>query len=309
MPRTKSASSGHSSAAQAPRRQAVLSRFFQSSGSLRSTASPTEPAEKVTKSYSRRRSLGSEGPVKKKAKEVPEKEEENTSVISGNPEPKKCRRPRIVLKSLEKLKEFCCESALPQNRVQTEPLQERFAVLPKCTDFEDITLQRAKNAVSSEDSKSQADQKDSQLGPCPENFQKASDCKPFNKRSKSVYTPLELQYIDVKQKHKDAVLCVECGYKYRFFGEDAEDSMKKVQNKYACLMGILSYFSIAVTKHHDQDCCSGTQYLLPLRPQLYDSKHTHSQTLRACPPTCGQGIQGWSCETNGNCSTKGHRRQ
>lgn len=74
-------------------------------------------------------------------------------------EPKKCRRPRIVLKSLEKLKEFCCESALPQNRVQTEPLQERFAVLPKCTDFEDITLQRAKNAVSSEDSKSQADQK------------------------------------------------------------------------------------------------------------------------------------------------------
>lgn len=47
MPRTKSASSGHSSAAQAPRRQAVLSRFFQSSGSLRSTASPTEPAEKV----------------------------------------------------------------------------------------------------------------------------------------------------------------------------------------------------------------------------------------------------------------------
>ncbi|XP_027257546.1 DNA mismatch repair protein Msh3 isoform X2 [Cricetulus griseus] len=228
MPRTKSASSGHSSAAQAPRRQAVLSRFFQSSGSLRSTASPTEPAEKVTKSYSRRRSLGSEGPVKKKAKEVPEKEEENTSVISGNPEPKKCRRPRIVLKSLEKLKEFCCESALPQNRVQTEPLQERFAVLPKCTDFEDITLQRAKNAVSSEDSKSQADQKDSQLGPCPENFQKASDCKPFNKRSKSVYTPLELQYIDVKQKHKDAVLCVECGYKYRFFGEDAEIAAREL---------------------------------------------------------------------------------
>ncbi|XP_027257545.1 DNA mismatch repair protein Msh3 isoform X3 [Cricetulus griseus] len=184
--------------------------------------------KKVTKSYSRRRSLGSEGPVKKKAKEVPEKEEENTSVISGNPEPKKCRRPRIVLKSLEKLKEFCCESALPQNRVQTEPLQERFAVLPKCTDFEDITLQRAKNAVSSEDSKSQADQKDSQLGPCPENFQKASDCKPFNKRSKSVYTPLELQYIDVKQKHKDAVLCVECGYKYRFFGEDAEIAAREL---------------------------------------------------------------------------------
>lgn len=74
-------------------------------------------------------------------------------------EPRKCLRPRIVSKSLEKLKEFCCDSALPQNRVQTEALGERLAVLPKCTDFEDITLQRAKNAVLSEDSKSQANQK------------------------------------------------------------------------------------------------------------------------------------------------------
>lgn len=26
----------------------------------------------------------------------------------------------------------------------------------------------------------------------------------------------------MKKKYKDAVLCVECGYKYRFFGQDAE---------------------------------------------------------------------------------------
>lgn len=57
------------------------------------------------------------------------------------------------------MKEFCCDSAPPQNRVQTEPLKERFAVLPKCTDFDDIDLLRAKNAVSSEDSKSQTSQK------------------------------------------------------------------------------------------------------------------------------------------------------
>ncbi|XP_038177156.1 DNA mismatch repair protein Msh3 isoform X2 [Arvicola amphibius] len=224
MPRTKSASGSVSAA---PGRQAVLSRFFQSAGSLRSTASSTEPA-KVTRGDSRKRSLGSDGPVKRKAKKVPEKEEENTSVTSGNPEPKKCLRPRIALKSLEKLKEFCCDSALPQNTVQTEPFRERFAVLPKCTDFEDITLQRAKSAVSSEDFRSQANLKSSQSGPCPENFQKASDYKPFNRRSKSVYTPLELQYMDVKQQHKDAVLCVECGYKYRFFGEDAEIASREL---------------------------------------------------------------------------------
>lgn len=228
MPRGKSASGGSTAAGPGPGRQTVLSRFFRSAGSLRSSASSTEPAEKVTEGDSRKRSLGNGGPTKKKARKVPEKEEENISVAAHHPEAKKCLRPRIVLKSLEKLKEFCCDSALPQNRVQTEALRERLEVLPRCTDFEDITLQRAKNAVLSEDSKSQANQKDSQFGPCPEVFQKTSDCKPFNKRSKSVYTPLELQYLDMKQQHKDAVLCVECGYKYRFFGEDAEIAAREL---------------------------------------------------------------------------------
>ncbi|XP_051028202.1 DNA mismatch repair protein Msh3 isoform X2 [Acomys russatus] len=228
MPRTKSASGESNGAGPVPGRQAVLSRFFRSAGSLKATTSPTEPAEKVTDGDSRKRSLGNDGPVKKKAKKVPEKEGENTPVTSGNPEAKKCMRPRIVLKSLEKLKEFCCDSALPQNRVQTEPLRERLAVLPKCTDFEDITLQRAKNALLSEDSKSQANQKDSQFGPCPEHLQKASSSKALNKRSKSVYTPLEQQYLAVKLQHKDAVLCVECGYKYRFFGEDAEIAAREL---------------------------------------------------------------------------------
>ncbi|XP_063579933.1 DNA mismatch repair protein Msh3 isoform X6 [Pongo abelii] len=156
--------------------------------------------------------------------------------MSGNSEPKKCLRTRNVLKSLEKLKEFCCDSALPPNRVQTESLQERFAVLPKCTDFDDISLLHAKNAVSSEDLKCQINQKDttlfdlSQFGSSNtshENLQKTAS-KPANKRSKSIYTPLELQYIEMKQQHKDAVLCVECGYKYRFFGEDAEIAAREL---------------------------------------------------------------------------------
>ncbi|XP_055418814.1 DNA mismatch repair protein Msh3 isoform X4 [Bubalus kerabau] len=153
--------------------------------------------------------------------------------MSGNSEPKKHLRTRTVLKSLEKLKEFCCDSALPQNRVQTEPLQKKFAVLPKCTDFEDIDLLRAKNAVSSEDSKSQTSQKDktfSHFGPSQrsyENLQK-TDSKPSNKRTKSIYTPLELQYLEMKQQQKDAILCVECGYKYRFFGEDAEIAAREL---------------------------------------------------------------------------------
>ncbi|NXI39218.1 MSH3 protein, partial [Galbula dea] len=60
-----------------------------------------------------------------------------------------------------------------------------------------------------------------------ENTQKTSDIN-INKRTKSMYTPLELQFIDMKKQYKDAVLCVECGYKYRFFGEDAEIAAKEL---------------------------------------------------------------------------------
>uniref|UniRef100_A0A4W6CBH1 DNA mismatch repair protein MSH3 n=1 Tax=Lates calcarifer TaxID=8187 RepID=A0A4W6CBH1_LATCA len=49
-----------------------------------------------------------------------------------------------------------------------------------------------------------------------------------SRRSKSIYTPLEQQVIELKQQHKDALLAVECGYKYRFFGEDAEIAAKEL---------------------------------------------------------------------------------
>uniref|UniRef100_A0A8C3WW70 DNA mismatch repair protein MSH3 n=1 Tax=Catagonus wagneri TaxID=51154 RepID=A0A8C3WW70_9CETA len=222
MSRRKPTRGGAAAASPARGRQAVLSRFFQSTGSLKSTSSPTGAAETVAPDSDSRPPENDE-PVKKKAKKVQEKEERNDSVLSENPEPKKHLRTRIVLKSLEKLKKFCCDSAPLQNRVRTDPLQERFAVLPKCTDFEDIDLLRAKNAVSSEDSKSQTSQKRSS-----ENFQKTSDSKPSNKRTKSIYTPLELQYLEMKQQQKDAILCVECGYKYRFFGEDAEIAAREL---------------------------------------------------------------------------------
>ncbi|KAK0058244.1 DNA mismatch repair protein Msh3 [Biomphalaria pfeifferi] len=40
------------------------------------------------------------------------------------------------------------------------------------------------------------------------------------------YTPLELQFLEIKIQYSDAILFVECGYKYRFFGEDAEIASK-----------------------------------------------------------------------------------
>ena len=46
--------------------------------------------------------------------------------------------------------------------------------------------------------------------------------KPVNLRTKSTYTPLELQFLEIKSKYPDVILLVECGYRYRFFGEDSE---------------------------------------------------------------------------------------
>lgn len=54
------------------------------------------------------------------------------------------------------------------------------------------------------------------------------DCSTSSRRSKSIFTPLEQQVIQLKQQHKDALLAVECGYKYRFFGEDAEVKTKQM---------------------------------------------------------------------------------
>lgn len=47
--------------------------------------------------------------------------------------------------------------------------------------------------------------------------------KTVGSAGKSVpYTPLEKQYMKIRDENPGVLLMVECGYKYRFFGEDAE---------------------------------------------------------------------------------------
>ncbi|RXG51223.1 DNA mismatch repair protein Msh3 [Armadillidium vulgare] len=41
-------------------------------------------------------------------------------------------------------------------------------------------------------------------------------------------TPLETQVVSIKENYPDTLLFVECGYKYRFFGEDAETAAKEL---------------------------------------------------------------------------------
>lgn len=47
------------------------------------------------------------------------------------------------------------------------------------------------------------------------------------------YTPLEQQVVELKAKHPDVLLMVEVGYKFRFFGDDAEVAAK--------LLGIVAH--------------------------------------------------------------------
>ena len=43
----------------------------------------------------------------------------------------------------------------------------------------------------------------------------------IKRRSGVKYTPLEEQWLAVKQQHPDVILFVECGYRFKFFGADA----------------------------------------------------------------------------------------
>ena len=55
----------------------------------------------------------------------------------------------------------------------------------------------------------------------------------------SKLTPMEIQFLDIKRKHKDTVLIVEVGYKFRFFGEDARIAAKELS--IVCIPGKFRY--------------------------------------------------------------------
>ncbi|KAF9565795.1 Mismatch repair protein msh3 [Mortierella alpina] len=48
------------------------------------------------------------------------------------------------------------------------------------------------------------------------------------KAAKSIYTPLEKQYLEIKEQYPDTILCIEVGYKFRFFGHDAEIASREL---------------------------------------------------------------------------------
>ncbi|XP_048706047.2 DNA mismatch repair protein Msh3 isoform X3 [Caretta caretta] len=232
--------------------QSVLSKFFRPVGSLRvagssacSAASGGEGLQAVaphTTSKSgrnKRRAVENNEPSKKRTKPVQSNRKDGHDAVKilDVEEPKKCARPCISVKTLNKLREFCSDSKHPCNRVQVDTLQGSPSVhLEKCPTFVERPLEM-NSALHSQDTGSQISEKEqscfslSQFSASCKSYegsQNTSNINLLNKRTKSIYTPLELQFMEMKEQYKDAILCVECGYKYRFFGEDAEIAAKEL---------------------------------------------------------------------------------
>uniref|UniRef100_A0A8D0G462 DNA mismatch repair protein MSH3 n=1 Tax=Sphenodon punctatus TaxID=8508 RepID=A0A8D0G462_SPHPU len=121
--------------------------------------------------------------------------------------PKKCTRSRICLQTLDKLREFCSDAERPCSRSQADNCDYLF--------FSQEETCYGLNQFST-------------LRNSYEDLQDTSDVNVLKPLPKTIYTPLELQFLEMKKQYKDAILCVECGYKYRFFGEDAEIAAREL---------------------------------------------------------------------------------
>ncbi|XP_023800522.1 DNA mismatch repair protein Msh3, partial [Cyanistes caeruleus] len=174
---------------------------------------------------------------KTKARQITLEEICNPLKTQDKKDSQKCEKSRICLQTLDRLKEFCSDSNQQCARVQEDGFQEKGHLsLEKCPSVTGRSSELRNTNLPSRDTSPKVAQKEglqcnlSQFSASLksyENSQNSSDTN-LNRRTKSIYTPLELQFIEMKKKYKDAILCVECGYKYRFFGQDAEIAAKEL---------------------------------------------------------------------------------
>lgn len=155
--------------------------------------------------------------------------------------------------TLEKLKGFTCGaepsvvSSITREETETADAgQESSDWSPRCATGQPETTHRLQHAEREHEGEEEDDKEKADLGLAAakqgvhfSQFAKTGggkcaelgpplDSSTSSRRSKSIFTPLEQQVIQLKQQHKDALLAVECGYKYRFFGEDAEIAAKEL---------------------------------------------------------------------------------
>ncbi|XP_068104082.1 DNA mismatch repair protein Msh3 [Hyperolius riggenbachi] len=152
--------------------------------------------------------------------------DEENHMMQGPSEPKRCGNSVITERTLNTLRQFCSESKPLELRSPPVKVPE---VLAPFVGFKE-SLPKSENCEQDGDSSfnSRANKHTSNKFIFSKRCETLSERKTPNQRTRTVYTPLEQQYMEIKQQHQDAVLCVECGYKYRFFGEDAEIAAREL---------------------------------------------------------------------------------
>ncbi|XP_043920172.1 DNA mismatch repair protein Msh3 [Protopterus annectens] len=230
-------------------KQTVISKFF-----LPQKASTTDPreskefvqedfTEKVSEPSKKKRVSVKLGEITVKKKKTPLhcEEEQSAALLDKSTEKHvKSTGPRISSATLDKLRGFSNEQVISGSREICSNFSDLPESLPSCisvpsNDSGNIDLD---DSICEKLSGSQTTTQLPLKGNVTHDFalckgnggckKDSADASVTNKRTKSIYTPLELQYMEIKQHHQDVLLCVECGYKYRFFGEDAEIAAREL---------------------------------------------------------------------------------
>ncbi|KAM6930900.1 DNA mismatch repair protein Msh3 [Xenentodon cancila] len=238
--------------------QSSISRYFGGvSGSSSQSRIKQTPAEPQLSRGQQKRSSGDDVQPAKRAKLCvkdqhleEDKEKKLTSSTDGG---------SLCSSTLEKLKGFTCMAdprvRLSDTREETkegcssrETCEKRGRVSPPCEVPDQHHISNTKKQAE-EECEDEEEDVNEELMAAKQGFDLCQFAKPGgrvgggrraaelsppsdssapSRRSKSTYTPLEQQVMQLKQQHGDALLAVECGYKYRFFGEDAEIAAKEL---------------------------------------------------------------------------------
>jgi DNA mismatch repair protein MSH3 len=141
------------------------------------------------------------------------------------------------------------EEDLAATQKQREKLHEKFVKkLGKPDSFAEL---RRRNKIISEDNangeevEGDDDEDEDEPAPKPAKGKKGAATKKTTK-----LTPMELQYLDIKRKHLDAVIIMEVGYKFKFFGEDARTASKELG--IVCIPGKFRYDEHPSESHCDR---------------------------------------------------------
>ncbi|XP_062924627.1 DNA mismatch repair protein Msh3 [Mobula hypostoma] len=229
--------------------QVVISKFFrpvarkgQQERGDNVAATSLAPGLQIVDSQRRKESEVEQLEPTTKRRKLASQEENGDVVEVGCNAPAVRKQPRISSCTLDRLKEFSVTrhrepsgAQALEGEVQTKRI--------RCSDNADLHCDAVgtgrHDGMLLQDPDGELEQTHSQevasldrsrfstsnKGACAKN---GSEDTGGHRRLKMAYTPLELQFLEIKKQHKDAVLCVECGYKYRFFGDDAEIAAREL---------------------------------------------------------------------------------